>query len=45
MKEQLRTLEDLQPMAELRRKACASWNVDEGLTAFAERHPPVFEGR
>jgi len=53
VKEQLRILEDLQPMpvqameqiAELRRQACESTDFGEGLAAFAERRPPVFEGR
>lgn len=53
VKEQLRILEDLQPMpvqameqiAELRRQACESADFGEGLTAFAERRPAVFSGR
>ena len=53
VKEQLRILEDLQPMpvqameqiAELRRQACESADFGEGLAAFAERRPAVFGGR
>jgi methylmalonyl-CoA decarboxylase len=53
VKEQLRILEDLQPMpvqameqiAELRRQACESADFTEGLAAFVERRPAVFEGR
>ncbi|MCU1752698.1 methylmalonyl-CoA decarboxylase [Pseudomonas sp. 6D_7.1_Bac1] len=53
VKEQLRILEDLQPMpvqameqiAELRRQACESRDFDEGLAAFAERRPAVFGGQ
>jgi methylmalonyl-CoA decarboxylase len=53
VKEQLRILEDLQPMpvqameqiAELRRLACESTDFDEGLAAFSERRPAVFCGR
>lgn len=53
VKEQLRILEDLQPMpvqameqiAELRRQACESNDFGEGLAAFAERRPAVFSGR
>jgi methylmalonyl-CoA decarboxylase len=53
VKEQLRILEDLQPMpvdameriAELRRAACASADMQEGLDAFAQRRPARFEGR
>jgi len=53
VKEQLRILEDLQPMpvsameriAELRRVACASADMQEGLDAFTQRRPPRFEGR
>jgi len=53
VKEQLRILEDLQPMpvqameqiAELRRQACASSDFGEGLAAFAQRRPAVFTGR
>jgi methylmalonyl-CoA decarboxylase len=53
VKEQLRILEDLQPMpvqameqiAELRRQACESADFVEGLAAFAERRPAVFGGR
>lgn len=53
VKEQLRILEDLQPMpvqameqiAELRRQACESADFGEGLAAFAERRPAVFSGR
>ncbi len=52
VKEQLRILEDLQPMpvqameqiAELRRQACESADFGEGLAAFAERRPAVFSG-
>jgi methylmalonyl-CoA decarboxylase len=52
VKEQLRILEDLQPMpvqameqiAELRRQACESADFTEGLAAFAERRPAVFSG-
>jgi methylmalonyl-CoA decarboxylase len=50
VKEQLRILEDLQPMpvqamekiAELRRQACESADFREGLDAFAARRPPKF---
>jgi methylmalonyl-CoA decarboxylase len=53
VKEQLRILEDLQPMpvqameqiAELRRQACESADFTEGLAAFTERRPAVFSGR
>jgi len=53
VKEQLRILEDLQPMpvqameqiAELRRQACESADFSEGLAAFSERRPPVFGGK
>lgn len=53
VKEQLRILEDLQPMpvqameqiAELRRQACESADLTEGLAAFTERRPAVFSGR
>lgn len=53
VKEQLRILEDLQPMpvqameqiAELRRQACESADFTEGLAAFNERRPAVFSGR
>lgn len=53
VKEQLRILEDLQPMpvqameqiAELRRLACSSEDFSEGLDAFAQRRPPVFKGK
>lgn len=53
VKEQLRILEDLQPMpvqameqiAELRRQACESADFTEGLTAFAERRPAMFSGK
>ena len=52
VKEQLRILEDLQPMpvqameqiAELRRQACESADFGEGLAAFAQRRPAVFSG-
>jgi methylmalonyl-CoA decarboxylase len=52
VKEQLRILEDLQPMpvqameqiAELRRQACESADFTEGLAAFTERRPAVFSG-
>lgn len=53
VKEQLRILEDLQPMpvqameqiAELRRQACESADFTEGLAAFIERRPAVFSGK
>ena len=53
VKEQLRILEDLQPMpvqameqiAELRRQACESADFSEGLAAFAARRPAVFGGK
>ncbi|SDF95302.1 methylmalonyl-CoA decarboxylase [Paraburkholderia phenazinium] len=53
VKEQLRILEDLQPMpvqameqiAELRRQACESADFSEGLAAFAARRPAVFSGK
>jgi methylmalonyl-CoA decarboxylase len=53
VKEQLRILEDLQPMpvqameqiAELRRQACESADFTEGLAAFTERRPAVFSGK
>ncbi|WP_042336984.1 methylmalonyl-CoA decarboxylase [Paraburkholderia ferrariae] len=53
VKEQLRILEDLQPLpvdameriAELRRIACESADMQEGLDAFAQRRAPRFEGR
>ena len=52
VKEQLRILEDLQPIpvqameqiAELRRQACESADFTEGLAAFTERRPAVFSG-
>ncbi|MBK5415554.1 methylmalonyl-CoA decarboxylase [Pseudomonas sp. TH31] len=52
VKEQLRILEDLQPMpvqameqiAELRRQACESSDFGEGLAAFAQRRVAVFSG-
>lgn len=52
VKEQLRILEDLQPLpvqaleqiAELRRQACASEDFSEGLNAFASRRQPIFRG-
>lgn len=52
VKEQLRVLEDLQPMpvqameriAELRRIACESADMTEGLEAFAQRRPAKFTG-
>jgi methylmalonyl-CoA decarboxylase len=52
VKEQLRILEDLQPIpvqameqiAELRRQACKSADFGEGLAAFAERRPAAFNG-
>ena len=51
VKEQLRILEDLQPMpvhameriAELRRQACESADFTEGLDAFLTRRRPKFE--
>ena len=51
IKEQLRILEDFQPMpvhameriAELRRRACASDDFTEGLDAFAARRQPQFK--
>ncbi len=51
IKEQLRILEDLQPMpvdameriAELRRRACTSDDYSEGLEAFATRRKPEFK--
>ena len=50
VKEQLRILEDLQPLpvqamervAELRRQACESEDLGEGLAAFLARRQPVF---
>lgn len=53
VKEQLRILEDFQPMpvqameqiAELRRRACESADFSEGLAAFSERRPAVFGGK
>ncbi|QJI40819.1 methylmalonyl-CoA decarboxylase [Pseudomonas sp. ADAK2] len=53
VKEQLRILEDLQPLpvqameqiAELRRQACESTDFGEGLAAFAERRGAVFSGQ
>lgn len=53
VKEQLRILEDLQPMpvqameqiAELRRRACESADFSEGLAAFSERRAAVFAGK
>lgn len=52
VKEQLRILEDLQPMpveameriAELRRQACESSDLREGVEAFLARRTPVFTG-
>jgi methylmalonyl-CoA decarboxylase len=52
VKEQLRILEDLQPIsvqameriAELRRRACESADFSEGLDAFATRRSPTFGG-
>ncbi|MEW6345030.1 MAG: methylmalonyl-CoA decarboxylase [Pseudomonadota bacterium] len=52
VKEQLRILEDLQPVpvqameqiAELRRQACEGSDFSEGLAAFAARRPAVFSG-
>nr|WKF59843.1 Methylmalonyl-CoA decarboxylase [Paraburkholderia busanensis] len=53
VKEQLRILEDMQPMpvqaleriAELRRVACGSEDFSEGLAAFAERRTAIFDGK
>ncbi|AVD83832.1 MULTISPECIES: methylmalonyl-CoA decarboxylase [Pseudomonas] len=53
VKEQLRMLEDMQPVpvhvmeriAELRKQACEGRDFTEGLTAFAERRPPQFIGQ
>ncbi|MFJ7106318.1 hypothetical protein ACIQU2_01560 [Pseudomonas sp. NPDC098740] len=53
VKEQLRIVEDLQPMpvqameqmAELRRQACENADFTEGLAVFAERRPAEFCGR
>lgn len=52
MKEQLRVLEELQPMpvqamekiAEMRRRACESDDFTEGLAALSQRRKPVFGG-
>jgi len=53
IKEQLRILEELQPMpvqameriSELRRQACESNDLIEGLAAFMEQRAPVFTGK
>jgi methylmalonyl-CoA decarboxylase len=53
VKEQLRVLEDMQPMpvetmeriAALRRIACESADMAEGLEAFVQRRPPKFKGQ
>ncbi|MDR3100879.1 MAG: methylmalonyl-CoA decarboxylase [Paraburkholderia sp.] len=53
VKEQLRILEDAVPVpadameriAELRRQACSGEDMQEGLSAFAQRRPPQFSGR
>jgi methylmalonyl-CoA decarboxylase len=52
VKEQLRIMEDLQPLpvqaleqiAELRRQACESEDFSEGLEAFSKRRQPQFRG-
>lgn len=53
IKEQLRVLEDMQPIpvdameriAELRRVACESDDMKEGIEAFLQRRPAQFRGK